>query len=514
MTSIDQFITECDSALRGGNVDQARARVLVLAAGELHRDHLPRVANLCRRVDLPLLGLKLLAPVVGVRKRNWKTARAGEVCEYAALLQKCGATREALWLLERVDSAEAPEVHLHRAYCHFRNWDSVSAHEALQHFLSSDLSPYLQAIGSVNLAAALVGQGRRQEARELINEHLELAQGNGFYRLQANMLEIRSQTHVEDRDFKSAHLDLEAAADLCRNNMGVEKLFVQKWQAVLAAVELGQTEKLRLYRADAVGLKHWESVREADRYLLRVEFERERFDHLYFGSAAPIYRENLKREHTSVKIAPHYLFGQGEGPILNLDTLALASPLKLSHPSSKVSSLLHILCSDFYRPFSVGQIFSELFRGENFDFVNSYHRVQQMIYRLRNWLEQNELPVAIREVDSMYRFEVTGPLRVLIREQHEPVDTMTARLQALRALLVSKNSNRNGPIEFTSNEVCRTLRFSPSTFTALMKSAIEANQVIRIGSGRSTKYRFMSESSGENGLLHAAVDSAVDDVDH
>src|SRR4051794_40707533 len=94
------FYSMCDTMLRAGEVAPVAKLLSELTLAKVPREWLFEFANLSRRAGQVSLGLKLLSPIMqpdAVRKSSPQ-----EISEYAILLQRCGATRDALRWLRQV----------------------------------------------------------------------------------------------------------------------------------------------------------------------------------------------------------------------------------------------------------------------------------------------------------------------------------------------------------------------------------------------------------------------------
>src|SRR4051812_46878358 len=98
-----QIIEHCETALRTG-----QGQLITHYFADLQTKDVPRrwrlpIANICRRAGLISLGLKILTPIVHPQKEILESAAsAQELVEYAGLLERCGAAKEALKILKKI----------------------------------------------------------------------------------------------------------------------------------------------------------------------------------------------------------------------------------------------------------------------------------------------------------------------------------------------------------------------------------------------------------------------------
>ncbi len=248
----------------------------------------------------------------------------------------------------------------------------------------------------MNLAAALIGTQSLREARGLLDENIALAASAGHQRLEGNCLELRAQVHIQQARFSEARADLDRAALIFTGEQTIDQLFVRKWQAIIEGLSSGSSEAISRFQREAEERQHWESVREADLYQVKVKFNHEHFLRLYVGTPYESYRQRIERELGRVPAEDSYRFGRAEGDALDLRTGRITSENALN-PGKKIHQLFELLSRDLYRPIRLGGIFTELFQGECFDIFSSPSRVHQLIRRARRWLEETETPLLILE---------------------------------------------------------------------------------------------------------------------
>src|SRR5262249_54369531 len=150
----------------------------------------------------------------------------------------------------------------------------------------------------------------------LLEENLQDIKTQGFVRLKVNCLEMRAQVHIFTEDFAAAREDLNAAAQLANAERTQESFLVKKWSAIMSALEKRDTRPLLAFRKEAEARGDWEFVREADRYLVQVDFDRQRFDRLIFGTPFPRYRERVLKLTGQKTSSANYIFGNEGGVIL------------------------------------------------------------------------------------------------------------------------------------------------------------------------------------------------------
>ena len=436
------------------------------------------LANLCRRAGLVSVGLRLLSPLVYPEKSGVEMpATSAEVAEYAVLLERCGSTKEALQLLSRVNTIEVPEARLYRAFSLFTQWEYQAAIPELEQFLKSDASPYSIFVGRVNLAAALVvTELDKKRALDLLSENIEIAEKNNYVRLHGNCLELLAQVHIQDGDWTKAQQSLDTAESFFGSARVHDQLFVRKWQAVIDAFRTKSASPLLTFREEALLRGEPEGARDADLFSLMVEFDERRFNHLYFGTPFPAYRERIRQKLGRVPTVSEFSYGDASAPGIDLGQ---------ELPAKGLHRLFEALLKDFYCAPRVGGLFVELFPEETFNIFTSPKRVHQAVLRARRYLEGLGAPVEISCEDGSFALKMTGPFSFRVPLEAQLVDPNQAHLRVLREAFAGR--------EFTAKDAREKLALSPSTFKRFATWAIEEGELTRLGAGSSTWYS-ISES--------------------
>lgn len=82
---------------------------------------------------------------------------------------------------------------------------------------------------------------------------------------------------------------------------------------------------------------------------------------------------------------------------LNLETGL--EPQRTLHSSLIVGDINHqllsLLATDFYKPRSLGDVFSALFETENYHPQTSAQQVLTVVEQLRSWFQENEIPLDV-----------------------------------------------------------------------------------------------------------------------
>lgn len=485
MRNYERLVHDCDSLVKAGQVAEAAKRLSGLNTAPVPREWRLPLANLCRRTGHITLGLKLLYRVIYPAKNRAgsQPPTSGELAEYGVLLHRFGSLAESVDVLDKVDPNEAPEALLFKAFCHFNEWGYEQAVPLLDRYVSLQSGAYQKFIGEVNLSAALVWCEKWDRALEQINRNIETAKEGGYRRLEGNSYELRAQVHIYRRNFGKARADLEMATQLVGLTAASDSLAVRKWQAIIESFEARDVQKLVELKERALAMRDGETAREADRFRLFIGFDEETFEHLLFGTPYQDFRSMLCRQMRRGPARSDYLIGGGPRC---LDTrtgeLSGAELSEELRAGGKCHKVIDVLLKDFYRPVRLGGLHSELFPGEHFNVFSSPGRVHQLLFRTREWLEANSIPIKIAERDGFYRIEVDPSFSVRIPYQRGEVDSKEIQWKKLLDHLPSATT-------FTAKEARNLLGIPRTSFQRLITWAEEEKKVERIGEYNTTSYR-------------------------
>ncbi|MGE0526532.1 MAG: hypothetical protein AB7G93_16810 [Bdellovibrionales bacterium] len=482
--SYAKFIQKCEEDIRSGHLREVVARLRELTPKRVPRDHRLALANLCRRVGLVQLGLALLGPVVRPSNpRQSLTATPQELAEYAVLLHRDGVVYEPIEILRQIDPAQAPEALLYQSFCWFNLWDYAKAVPLLERYVKSNISPYMELVGGVNLAAATIGAQEYDKAEIILSDLVGKTERSGLVRLQGNCLELLAQIRFYQTDFAGCKMYLQQAHSLLESSPTADVFFVKKWRRIVEALENKDPAPLESLRIEAIARGEWESVRVCDCYQLKIRFDQEKFEHLLFGTPFPNYRNLLCRE-LGIDLYPReFLYGKGHERIfdfVNGEHRGVGAFLD----SGKCVQLVEVLLRDFYRPQRLGALFSDIYAGEYFDIVNSPNRMHQLFSRTRRLLEQEALPIRILEKNGAYRLRIEGPVSFRLPLERKSIDTYHTEVERLRRAF-------EGSATFSASQARSVLNIPRTTFQRIVNWAREQGTLTTVGKGSSTQYRFV-----------------------
>lgn len=479
-----KFVEQCDADLRAGKIDICVEKLSAINCAQVPREFRLPLANLCRRCGQFTQGFRLLSPLIGADVELSQHATSAELAEYAVLLMKNGSVREAVSLLRTISPQQVAEAPMYLAFCEMFLWNYDSAAGLLRRFLADNPSSYQAMVARVNLAAALVWTEHWNEARDLLDKLILDATTSGSLRLKANCLELRGNLHLQAGDLARCEADLAEAREILLSQTS-DQLFVRKWQAALLATKTQSAAPLRKLRTEAVRRQEWESVRDCDFYILKYDFDQHLFEHLICGTPFESFRKKVCRHLGREMPTGAFHLGTKAGPNFDLRTGVLSDGASLNC-GKKVHQTLAVLLNDFYKPVSLGAVFSSLFPDEHFNVYTSPGRIHQLLSRTRKYVSANELPIHIDMVEGGFLLRLDGNISIQVDFQRAPVEGAYAQLERLKRLLPADET------EFSSREASRLLHLSESTAKRVLRWGVEEHKVQQQGAGPSTRYRLVA----------------------
>ncbi len=474
------LIQHLDTLIKSGRIDDVKTEIVKINFAKVPRPVRQGLAKICRRSGLISDGLRLLYPLIRNEKELEAKPTGGEIAEYSVLLSRNGSIQEALGLLHKVDPTLNPEALLYLGFCYISSWDYKKAAEYLEKFLASAADSYSKLIARVNLGSAYVALARYDEAIDSLTETIEVAREANAHRLIGNCFELRAQAYLFLNQFSSSRQDLGSASEIFGSTQSYDQLLILKWKAIMEAQESGELEPLFNFRCEALARKHWESVREADLFTLKLKFSQSLFDHLVIGTPTEHYKNRI-REQLKHEPSESYIYGDPGSQYLDLGTGLMSGSGKLN-PGKLNHQVLLALSRDFYAPRNIGNLFAELYPGDYFNVDSSPLRVRQALSRTRRWLEEHQIPVAIDQLDSGYGLVFHGGFGFKIPLERAPVNSQKLRLEKLRNEFVGRS--------FTMREACKALSLSSSHFHRLIEFGLLENEIDKTGQGKAIRYSF------------------------
>lgn len=505
--NFDVLLQETETALRAGQRDLARTNLLKVKGKALPRSKARQFATLARRAGMLDVALQIMRPIVRPKTKLDIGASAEEIATYGLILLGFGAIQECSAILNSADQTN-PEILMAQAFSSIKTWDYGKAILYLEKYIAAGslnssskdtAKDYLKTVAMVNLAASHIAIGNPEHlerGRSLVNELLKKTAKEGWALLESNARELSLQMAIQDRDWASCDSFFKKADEGANGQPADLQLFTQKWRAISEVLRDTESAeglaKLRKVRHYALEQGHWETVRDCDFHEAIATRNSNLALHVYFGTPFPTYRKRLRDATADWLVIPdlylhHPLPHAIEASrVFQMNSGAELGNKNVALPVGKsLHTALQILVSDFYRPFLIGSLFSEVFKEEYFNPVSSPRRVAFLVHRLRNWFEENSVPLDIVSNRDGYRLLATAPYTLELASHVASGSTSNqSQFERLQAYLKANNAE-----DFTAREIAAALETSERSARYFLKWAVENSLLTRTGSGRQIRYR-------------------------
>ncbi len=497
-----------ETAIREGRVERVRREIGRLRGVRIPREHLVGFANVARRTKRDAWGLQILRPVIRPKTPLREPTRVEESAMYAALLIKLDAIPEALKILGTLDPSKHADVLLYTAYALIAQWDYPAVIPVLRRYRrSSQLTDYQRCVADMNIAASLLYARDYTQAGPLIAGLRRATESNGWNLLHANSLELAAQYFIRSGQWEEAEDHLRSAEAAAQQPL--HKLFVEKWRAIMRMqrdpTDSGAVASLESVRAEAARLEHWETLRECDFFQGSLSHQPDLVARVYFGSPFRMYRRRILEIYAAEgRSCPKDYDWQpplwGAGGAAARAGESAASPCRcfdlgsgadeggrvlLKH-GQLVHRLLITLASDFYRPFSVGRLFSRLYPDEPFSPGNASERIAHAVKQTRRWIRAHRLPLVVLVDKSRYRLAASSAFSLRV---HRSTPSQAPRVKLLDHAFVGLLKAHWGHRSFSARQAAESLRISVSSARLTLRRNARSGKVIVSGRGRATRYR-------------------------
>lgn len=421
-------IEAVNALVREGSFADALAGITKLRSEGPPRNGLLPLSNLARRSGAPLLALVILKPLFRAEGRML----VGEVTDeervaYAASLAAIGAYSEADSLLNVRGESVIPEAHLQKGFCYLRQWDYKRAIPCLEDYLKcTGISDYQRLVAKVNLCSAHLFLGSKIKFTKLSKECLALAGKLDASLMKANLHEMLAQFYLERKQDPGAEEHLALAEGLLAGATSIYSFYVRKWKLVL------ELERVAMNRSNPAGVIHeisqlqdecrrkqyWEVVRDCDYQILLRFPNQDLFNRLWYRTPFESYRKRMSKSvGPGLQASDIWVEDRGTEKILDLER-GLWGDLKIPI-HKKHWELVRTLMRDFYRPTSMGVLFSTLFPGEVFSATHSPKRIHQSLSRLRHELSTYQIPIIIEVVENEFKMREYPSLRLYLKKRSD-----------------------------------------------------------------------------------------------
>jgi hypothetical protein len=466
-----------DLLIRNGQSATVRSALDALKKTDIVRHEIVNYADLARRVQRPELILRWLRPIVRPDQPMHPEATPAELAIYALGLARIGVYWEALEILKGVPQGAHEQTNFYLGLVHIEQWDYISAQPPLLKYIRQyNISEYQRAVGLLNLAACYVNERHWTLAMETLNTLMELTQTEDFRLLRGNTLELLAQAKIFQNQTNNALAFLDKAqAILGKKNIQYE-FFIRKWRCIaLLSPDPEKLQELAAIRKEAIESDSWETARECDFFQALVAQDQDRFLAVYFGTHSRAYRKRIAKImgwEQGLPMSHQIKVGNGSNSIEHRLQL---NPHELDMPNL-VRSLLSLLLSDLYRPFTLSEAFAKIYSNEYFNPETSTKKIEKLIQRLRHYLITFKIPIDIHVKKTRIMVNFLGPITIETRRRN-----LNSRLNFAHKRQIKIISKEFGDRLFTAAEVGLLLKISERSARRLLNLALMDRRLINRG---------------------------------
>lgn len=474
--SIEELIVHGKHAL-------AKKAIQSIALSEVPRGDLVILSDFSRRVGDSLYSLKILGKVMKDHLNGLTAASDDELLSYSRALIKLGFFQESeKWLdnLSKKSQVEALEI---RGRMHVTQWNYPKACFFYENYLKKiPQDSYKHVVGSLNLSASYLGAEKFERAIVVLEKLIEYSIKNKKSIILANSYELMAQAQLALGKYKDAREFLHKSRKALNSSGNVYEFYVKKWMWVIEISENGPTpevlESAEKLKYEAANLHSWEDIRTVDKNIALHTEDIELATKLYFGTSHEWYRQQIRNELLqNVDLPETYLWSFGDRKKALENVIQVKS---LNKVQGVLRSVFDCLTRDFYRPISMGYLFSHTYEGEIFDPHSSPSRIYQSVHRLRSLLPE-ELDL-VWGSEGVY-FEAQKPIALSFKPNRKFKDRAQRDLEAMR--------DRFKRSWFSSKQVANLFNVSQRSAQRLIKEAGERYRINDEGKGPAKRYRFV-----------------------
>lgn len=452
------------------------------------------LSNLCRRSGNPLMGLKLLR---GKIFSETKIPSPAEVISYSASLYQVGCHFEANEKLHEVfqrfqdlNDQDKQDVVFHLGLLEMSRWNYHKASRYFQQALKlKSLSEYRRNLCVLNLASCYSFYGKFFKAINLFKKIIDTTDESNFSLLHLSALEGLAQCYFYQSKYDDAIQLLQS--QIISDNISIEMMRLKKWYCLAqlkkqtnSILYLEQMKKLR--QINLVQF-YFEEVRDCDFYLGLFENNMNDLTKIYFGTQFSGFKK---------KILYHLpQFQPNESWHHDLDLVGIEEQRKdrsflsidldfYKKLTNLQRKLLYCLMRDFYRPISMGEIYSFVYDHAYFDPMTTPDRIRRSIYNLNKTLKQLHIPFYINSYSGFYILTATIGCRLMMQKKSLISFSQIEKMKKDQIFKVNQWRS--------CQEISEQQGWSRSKTQRWLKSLLDKRQILSRGSFKDRKYKCKS----------------------
>jgi tetratricopeptide (TPR) repeat protein len=477
MANKDQFYDTIDELIVRGELSKAHLLFRKLTIGNIPREQRYLYANLARRLNEPIKGLKALNKVIRSESTN-NQASDEEKLEHSGNLITLNLHREGLSLLCEVSYKKLPESYLVNVFANFKTWDYEKSIPLLQTYLGiNNIPDYKVVLAKVNLLACYIFQEQFENVITLVNEIERICKKKGYNLLLANALELRAQIHFSRKEYNIAWKQLDLAESFIDHTNNFSHLFILKWKCFIKSIKRDDIGQLKPALALARKMKHNESIRSIDYFKACYTKDHRLMNQVFVGTPFSSFRKKILNNNEwfkpqfplSINSRARCLIDFDNSKIIEADHVSKMKPFQLK------SKIIQSIVSDHYVEKSGFSIFQDVYPGEYFNPHSSINKVQKAISRVNNELIKNH-SFNIKCTNGQYR--LSKKVGIIFSNQESQLERH--HNQILKFF---------GDRKFKCKDLEEYLKVSKKSALRILDSLIKESIILKIGCYKNTRYK-------------------------
>lgn len=482
---------------------EARQMLQELNLQKISRADAVAFADVGRRLNMPKFMLQVLRPLVRSEIPLSPPVTVKELALYATGLSRIGSFREAEKILNGLEGQGSPEIWLYQAQNQMLQWNYTKPIAPLKRYIRAQgITEYERLVGRVNLAASHVWNMKWEAGDEVLadiqHEVLKKPDLESYRLIHGYSFELMAEMAILKGDWSAAETWIVKARDLLTGSRSRYEFFVKKWQAILNLLKSPEVpehlENLRQVRAEALQLKDWETRRDCEFYEALATRNDQLYLKVYFGTPYLSYRKRIEAIYNpSFALPADFLWNlSGVGGLGDVEPIRIFNMRSACEEGGEAQltskpllyKLLDVLTRDLFRPLALGSLVAEIYPDEYFNPVTSPQKAYQAIVRLRDWFQENNIPLDVVVEGDNYQLIATAPffIRLWVDTNKVAPEKKSSELEQLAQIMQDQI--------FTSADAARELQISPRSAQRILEKALANRRLLKTAAGRSTRYRF------------------------
>ncbi|MDH4468245.1 MAG: hypothetical protein QE271_09310 [Bacteriovoracaceae bacterium] len=497
MKKIHSDFETLDLMIRSSDAVNAKKYFFSLVEKYKHRDSAVILGSYARRLRMPQVGLEILRPYVRPTVKNYIEANEGETAEYSGSLLLAGLITEGLQLLADIKNPNRyPKIFLIQALSHISRWDYQSAYFPLQQMLNSfdmEISDHDRIVASVNLAEVFIFLHQPHEAEKLINILIKEVKKQNLVFTYSKCLELLAECEFHFGSLTTAKKLILRSMTEVKDTSSPGYFFKSKLLAMIESSMYPENNNYQLNFkhkiTEAMNLGHFESVRDLWINWGRIYKNEKILEQSLYGTSLEGFSAFYERKYSleSKKMKQNLIFHHpivvnvccDETYLKTFSENQTSISKNVQSLTTSVQLMIYHLSKDIFRPPTIYDLFNLQYGGEYFSKDTSLNKTQQMIYRVRASIVEENLPFDLLCVKGRYF------LKSKIKNKTIKFELNTEEAFELQV------RGKFGTQEFSRKSLKSLfIDLSLRTINREIDSMLKKNIISKVGSYKKTRYVF------------------------